>query len=270
MPFPETPREIYDVNPLNEVICQLRFPPILKIVSETPSQFQDAVRAKYSTYSTNSNPPGLGLSGLGLQMPPEIADALKSVPLFAMGGVAEHHFSVDDESRLISLAQEFIALTDRQYSRWEGFRAELVSMTEVFSQVYEPGPFNRIGLRYVDVLMRSRFGMPDTAWSEFLNPSFIGLLGDQHVANDVRDLVVDCTLTIPDVEGGRVHIKHGLRRTENENEQVYLIDADFHTSRRSDKNGVFEILDKFNQWSGRLFRWATTERLRDSLGRNAA
>ena len=266
MPFPPSPREIYEVNPLNEVICQLRYPPILKISSESPSQFQDAVRIKYSKYSINSSPKALGLGNLGLQMPAEIVEALKSVPLFAMGGAAEHHFSIDDESRWISLAQEFLALTERQYNRWEDFRAELVSAEKVFNQVYEPSHYNRIGLRYVDVLMRSRFELPDTPWSEFLNPSFIGVLGDEHVADDVREIQVECTLHIPDVEGGQVHIRHGLRRTEEENEQVYLIDADFHTGRRSDTNGAFEVLDKFNKWSGQLFRWATTDRLRDSLG----
>jgi len=31
MPFPEVKRVIYEHNPLDKVICQLRFPPILRI-----------------------------------------------------------------------------------------------------------------------------------------------------------------------------------------------------------------------------------------------
>ena len=47
MPFPEATRVIYHKNPLTDVICQLRFPPILKIDSEIPSLFQDTIREQY-------------------------------------------------------------------------------------------------------------------------------------------------------------------------------------------------------------------------------
>jgi hypothetical protein len=58
--FPAAERVIYDVNPLEEVICQLRFPPILKIDEATLADFQECVRNSYPFY-TVSNPllPGM-------------------------------------------------------------------------------------------------------------------------------------------------------------------------------------------------------------------
>ena len=44
MPFPVTKRIIYKKNPLVEVICQLRFPPILSIDTEIPARFQGAIK----------------------------------------------------------------------------------------------------------------------------------------------------------------------------------------------------------------------------------
>jgi hypothetical protein len=43
-PFPESERIIYAKNPLESVICQLRFPAILKISSEPPVEFQETLR----------------------------------------------------------------------------------------------------------------------------------------------------------------------------------------------------------------------------------
>ena len=51
MLFPEVKRVIYKKNPLDRVICQLRFPPILRIDAEPPVKFQDRVRKEFPYYS---------------------------------------------------------------------------------------------------------------------------------------------------------------------------------------------------------------------------
>ena len=48
-------RFIYEKNQLVEVICQLRFPAILSIDSETPAAFQEKVRARYPRYAVMTN-----------------------------------------------------------------------------------------------------------------------------------------------------------------------------------------------------------------------
>jgi uncharacterized protein (TIGR04255 family) len=62
MAFPEAPRVIYEKNPLDEVLCQLRFPTVLKIDAEPPAAFQELIRADYPFYErkpTFKLPPGL-------------------------------------------------------------------------------------------------------------------------------------------------------------------------------------------------------------------
>jgi uncharacterized protein (TIGR04255 family) len=47
MQFPDYERVIYERNPLNEVLCQLRFPSILKVTSQQPVEFQEVIRTDY-------------------------------------------------------------------------------------------------------------------------------------------------------------------------------------------------------------------------------
>ena len=62
-PFPDAPRVIYDRNPLAEVICQVRFPPILRIEAQLPDAFQERVRNLFPVYQDNSR---AGLAGIEL------------------------------------------------------------------------------------------------------------------------------------------------------------------------------------------------------------
>ncbi|MBL8785507.1 MAG: TIGR04255 family protein, partial [Deltaproteobacteria bacterium] len=49
--IPESPRVIYASNPLADVICQVRFPRILRIDNELPADFQDAIRGQFPHFA---------------------------------------------------------------------------------------------------------------------------------------------------------------------------------------------------------------------------
>ena len=266
MPFPSSQREIYAVNPLNEVVCQIRYPAVLEISATSPAQFQNAIRDTYPWYEEQKSSGGLPSVGL----PKEVADFLATMPFPPIGQSLEHHFSAEDRSRSISLTQEFIAVIEHQYTKWEDFQKEVQLAELVLRDTYTPAFYNRVGLRYVNVLIRDEIGLPETPWSELLNPTFIGMLSDHEVADDIRELQVEALLSIPDVTQGQVLLRHGLARTETGHEQVYVIDADFQMNRRSEPDDVFEALERFNRWGGHLFRWATSEKLRVALGRTAS
>ena len=55
----------YAVNPLVEVICQLRFPAILSISAKEPAAFQEAVRRDFPRYLVNHEQPAPKVTGLG-------------------------------------------------------------------------------------------------------------------------------------------------------------------------------------------------------------
>ena len=54
MPFPPAQRVLYNKSPLEQVICQLRFPPILRIDSDLPADFQDRIRNQFPNFGEAS------------------------------------------------------------------------------------------------------------------------------------------------------------------------------------------------------------------------
>ena len=69
--FSNQPRKIYRRNQLIEVICQLRFPEILKIEAHEPADFQDAIRQAYPQYGKKLEPlPPRGRSTIISSFPP--------------------------------------------------------------------------------------------------------------------------------------------------------------------------------------------------------
>ncbi len=71
MLFPDFPRVVYRKPALEEVICQLQFPDILRISAEEPAEFQEGIRTQYPNYKLQS--PKLEKGSL----PPEIAEFVR-------------------------------------------------------------------------------------------------------------------------------------------------------------------------------------------------
>ena len=266
MSFPATSREVYEKNPLREVVCQLHFPSILVISAESPVEFQEGIRADYPVYRKKAVPAPNIIGSLPGDIPPEVAELIASSPFPFGGNLVEHHFGTPDGQTTISLTQEFVSISEQRYSRWEDFGEKVRLAESVLQQTYKPAFFDRVGLRYIDVLDRKECGLEDTPWSELLNGSFISVLGSEELADDVSQLTVQSMLRVPDVDQGQVFLRHGLLIKEGSDEQTYVIDADFHTNARSNSNDVFQALDKFHRWAGNLFRWATSTKLREALG----
>lgn len=259
MPFPESDREIYERNPLKEVICQFRFPTILQITAEIPTAFQNEIRKEYPIYT--EQPPEISA-------PPEIASLIKSLPIPKGIQQPVHKFSNEDETRFISLNQGFLGFSDRDYRRWESFKDSVQAAEEAFRLVYEPAFYTRIGLRYRDVIDREELELSKNPWRDLLNSSLIGTLGaDGFSEEEIGEVQSQILLRLQEVPGGVVRIQHGLNKLPDTQESVYLIDSDFYLDRqRSNPDHAFETLGKFNRLGGRLFRWAITPELRRALG----
>ena len=178
MPFPDEPRVIYEKNPLDTVICQLRFPAILKIGADPPVDFQESVRRRYPLFKEK---PPLDIAG---GLPSEVASLIaKRLPV-SMASTA-YDFTTADEQWTLTLAREFLALTARRYERWELFKEHLEEGLRAVVQHYSPAFFTRIGLRYRDIIRRSALGLERSSWKELLRPHIVGALASPDVADDV-------------------------------------------------------------------------------------
>lgn len=251
MPFPDSPRAIFRQNPLEEVICQVKFPPILRLEAEAPASFQQQIRDDYPLYE--EGPAGQAAAGV----PPEVLRLLTQ-------GQIQRNFLSEDRVWTVSLTREFLALTASKYDRWETFRSHFKAPLTVFEEQYSPPFYSRIGLRYRNVIRRSRLGLEGAEWASLLEPHIAAELGSAGVGADVRQTAHQVTFALE--HGAVAQVRHGLTQAgAQEPEQCYTIDADFYTTEKTERGDVDGIMDGFNEQARRLFAWCISARLREAL-----
>jgi len=258
MPFPESKRVVYRNNPLVEVICQLRFPTILEISATDPAGFQNRIRDHYPLYERPHE---------GQALPKEIEGILDRLPIPRFPEGITHKFLVEDSSRFISLTPDFLAITERNYRKWENFSLEITRALEALEGEYHPAFYSRTGLRYVDVIDKGALGLQNEPWESLLNPAVVGILAEGDLCESVRDIQGRALIALGEdvVAGGLATLRYGLTKLDA-GDVAYQFDVDLFTTERSTGGDVARILAKFNQLAGHLFRWAITHKLEEALG----
>jgi len=254
MTFPDSLRVIYEKNPLAEVICQLKFPRILRIDSELPAAFQENIRSEYPNFAQSAV---LNLA----QLPPDIA---RLVGLERAIGATSYEFASADGAWKVTLTSEFLALVTSKYRRWEDFKTHLQVPLQALATVYAPAFLSRIGLRYQDVVKRSVLGLHDVPWSELLQSQVLGELIEPWIEVDAIQAVRNLLLRVNE-QDDRVQIQHGFATTGQDPEQCYLIDCDFFVEQQTEPRNATATLDRLNKESGKLFRWCIQDRLHAAM-----
>jgi uncharacterized protein (TIGR04255 family) len=263
MRFPASQRFTYEKNPLVEVICQLRFPRILKIDNEDPYNFQEAIRSEYpqlyskreipiSTLLADASPEALG-AGAGL------IESSKS-----------HEFlDAKNEWKLV-LASNFLSLSTLKYTTWEDFRKRLSAALDVLIRLYSPPHLSRIGLRYQDLIVKSEMGLSEAKWQELIQPSILGVLAIADVPDsDISEMDLTessssfgCTL---DILNAKINVRSGLGLRAGSSEPGFLIDSDCYTDSPVEVSNVLPTLNQFNAESRNFFNWAIKPKLHAAL-----
>lgn len=257
MPFPEVNRVIYTKNPLTRVICQLRFPPILKVDSEVPAEFQERVRRNFPNYTESRE--------LKVNIPPDLEDKIAPEMIWRMtqeSGIKNHEFASEDGTWKINLTRTFLALTTSEYERWEQFNEKLKGPLQALIDIYSPAYFTRIGLRYIDVIQRSVLGLGDTLWADLLEPHILGILGSDDVGANIKNFESTYEIQLSDGESV-ARMVTGL--VEREDETCYKIDTDFFNSTKMDIDSAREKLEYLRRRGSRLFQWCITDHLHEAM-----
>ncbi len=247
-------RYTYTVNPLIEVICQLRFPAILSIDAREPAEFQETVRDAFPRYSVRDEHP-----------------ASTSGDAAAPQTVRNYSFTSADGQWRLNLTRTFLAISTHRYDTWENFAARLDRALASFIELYRPAFFERAGLRYVNAISRRAIGLPDTPWRELIEAPFLGVLASEEsdgmsISRDSLDSELS-----PE-EGVRLHLHTGpgqVRRggeKANDPETMFILDADFSASGNIALQDVPARLETLHGYSTRLIRAAFTDTLHEALG----
>lgn len=173
-------------------------------------------------------------------------------------------FSSEDNTWKINLTRTFIAITCNKYHRWEEFKDKFQKPLKIFTEIYSPSYYSRIGLRYIDVIKRSVLGLQNSNWSELLQPYVLGLLSSSDIEQQIEDFINTYEINLSDGESN-VRILTRFIEFDKNGEKCFTIDSDFHCTKKIEINNAMGKLDFFNERATRLIQWCITEKLHKSM-----
>lgn len=251
MLFSDRPRVHYEKTSLHEVICQVRFPAILSINTKSPADFQESIRAAFPQYVARQE-----------TVTPSQKPATQ---------VTNHHFISADNRWKVNLTQDFISLSTLQYTSWEDFARQLDKVLAAFIQVYNPAFFQRVGLRYVNLISRKRLALEDHNWTELIAPAYCGPMLQEDVREDMfSSCMLDFAVTpdsscVAHIRSGPSHIKVNNPNAPQDPEMKFLLDIDASMSGQLPCTLAAGALETLHIHAGRLFEGAITDTLRNAM-----
>ncbi len=255
MPFPEkVNRVIYNKNPLDKVLCQLRFAPILKIDSEIPAIFQDKIRVEYPIYQEK------------IEYQNEIA--LGNMPQLPINAIHQsqykkHIFISDDKQWEIHLNRTSIMLINHKYVKWETFSDKLKNIMIPFLSIYAPPFFTRTSLRYVDIFNRATLGLESKSWKDLLKPYFLGPLSDT-ISDCITNFQSTYEIRLEDGDSF-VRLSSSFVKHIISGEECFMVDSDFYNPKKLDHSQIMGKLDFLHTRSSRLIRWIIKDDLHNAM-----
>ncbi|GJL62990.1 MAG: hypothetical protein NPIRA04_16440 [Nitrospirales bacterium] len=200
-------------------------------------------------------------------LPTNVPDAIRK----AIAGEDEYSFLSEDGNWKASLTKEFIALTCINYTDYGEFEARLTTVLKIFDQVYEPGYFTRIGLRYRNLANASVLGKEKTDnLREFIPPMIApelqNAIGDEVEAFEKTIIYAD-TLCNANVRYIFSELSGIFGSYKINNELSYIIDIDCFTEEK--ERNVASVIRKsrlFNEeYVRNIFHAATTPTLHAAM-----
>ena len=261
MLFSDHPRTHYRNAAVHEVICQLRFPTILTINTVEPADFQESIRDEFPQYVRRQDNAAPRITGLGGPNP-----KVEQQP-----PITNYHFLSADGRWKLNLTRDFIALSTLTYPGWEEFAHHLDKPLASFIKIYQPAYFQRVGLRYVNILSRSRLGLEDFDWAELIAPAYTAPIRESGLAEE-NFLSCACDLTVKldsscqaKIHAGPGRIKAQAPGVPQDPEVKYILDMDLSMGGNVPCTLSAGGLETLHGHATRIFEGALTDALRQAM-----
>jgi uncharacterized protein (TIGR04255 family) len=191
--IPDAPRFRLENDQLAQVICQIRFSPVLRIrQDESVIAFQEQIRRIYPRYSKQQGVHVL-LTPAGVQQPP-VQDS-------------QHRFSDAEGAFSVILTPEFIALETTSFSDIDDFAQRIAYLAAAVQENYEPAEIHRLGLRFINEL-RFTTSDPVLKMLDAIEPGLLGAAGAPELLG-----VIKGSQQVLELEGEdrRMLVRHGYQ-----------------------------------------------------------
>lgn len=247
----------YRNNQLSEVICQLRFPEILSIGTHVPAAFQDAIRDEFPQYTARKE-----------MAAPKITGAPGNFQLENPPATVNYQFTSADGVWRVNLTSKFISLACSKYTCWEDFAAKLDKPLAAFIKLYKPAYFERVGLRYVNIISRNHLDLAGTPFKELISACYLGILTEEDVqeAGTTR-CSVDTELNIRGGCKAKIHAGPGMVKKNGvqDPEVKFIFDQDLFMTGKMALNLSAGALQTLHSQAYSIFRGAVTDTLHDAM-----
>lgn len=233
----------YEKQPLVEVIYQLRYPTILSISASDPVQFQDAIKRDYPFYRK-----------IVQEKEVVVNDVKRSVIK-----ETNHEFISVNKAVKVNLTSSFIAISTLSYDQWENFRELSKLVRNTFEQIYQPTFYTRVGLRYKDVIDRTKFGLQDKGWIDLIKPNVLGIINETNQFS-LKQWSVNSEFTFPGSDVATKQMLH-LATKVGDSLPVMVFDCDYFKMGNIPINEVSALSDQLHDRSSSFLRSSITEEL---------
>lgn len=252
----------YKNNQIVEMICQVRFPTILRINNESDellSKFQDKIKSDFNNYkSINENVFNVNMK--------EMESKIENItPQIMRNSIKNHMFYSDNEKSKVNLTSNFLSVTFSKYECWSDFQKIFMHVLDSFCEIYNVNNFNRIGIRYVNAFSKKELNIDEEdMWNKYLDDTIVGLSLKYTVK------VYNTTIEIPFEDNTQMRIIAGLGEKGNVNSPnsipVFIIDKDTYELGSFIKNEINEKLDNLHKHNSEIFEALIKDELRNKMG----
>ena len=187
--------------------------------------------------------------------------------------VTNYHFLSQDGRWKLNLTKDFIALSTLSYPGWEEFARMLDKPLAAFIQLYKPAYFQRVGLRYLNLISRTALGLEDTPWRQLIAPAYLGVLAEADINEDkILSCGYDVQMKLDSSCAAKIHAGTGRLKVNNPNvpqdtEVKFILDMDLSMGGSTPCGLAAAALETLHGHSARVFEGAVTDTLRDAMER---
>jgi uncharacterized protein (TIGR04255 family) len=243
---------------LAQVVCQIRFSPVLRIRQEDAViPFQEAIRQTYPRYGRQQ--------GIQLLLTPNgVQQQSAQEP--------QHRFDDIDGAFRVVLATEFIALETTRYADIEDFAERVSVLAAAVEEHYAPAEIQRVGLRFINEL-RLTGADPRSEVIDAVEARLLGAAGSTELR---RSLESSQQVLQLQGDGRRMLVRHGYQpagttvdftttlgaeAAANVTHPFYLLDIDVFAEGglRYSKEAVEAQVRVFNDDIRSFFAWSIKE-----------
>jgi len=248
---PAYERRKYGSNDLRLVLCQVRFPILLRFDEPAfQAKVQDALRADYprmhqeQQVAVTVGPGGLVSTPAGVQWRYEDLQAEWSVVL--QGNSA--------------------GLETKKYRVFEDFAARLAPLLRVLTELGVT-VCERLGLRYINEFRHEAAQLPQD-WKSLLHEDLLGIAGGDLWSGQIVHAIQEIRTKRSD---GSFVVRHGYVNPDDGRGSYYLLDLDYFDEepRSFDEGGILSRLDDYHEEISKAFEMSLKPAMREHLGEEA-